>query len=192
MTRFWWVRHGPTHKKTMIGWTDAPADLSDTDQIERLSLHLPDEAVVVSSDLIRSIDTAKAIAGPREHLDPMKGLREIHFGDWEEQSYDMLALGDQNTMRQFWDDPGDLAPPRGESWNQLCSRVDTEVNHLCNTHEGRDIVVVAHYGVILSQIQRAGGMTSKAATSFHIDNLSVTRLEHLGDAWRIMGVNHKP
>ena len=28
MTRFWLVRHGPTHAKTMVGWTDLPADLS--------------------------------------------------------------------------------------------------------------------------------------------------------------------
>ncbi|MEH6361384.1 MAG: histidine phosphatase family protein, partial [Amylibacter sp.] len=80
----------------------------------------------------------------------------------------------------------------GESWNQVSARVTTEVHDLCQTHKDRDIVIVAHYGVILTQIQLAGGMSAKAATSFHIDNLSVTRIEHLGDAWRILGVNHKP
>jgi broad specificity phosphatase PhoE len=71
-------------------------------------------------------------------------------------------------------------------------RVRAEVSKLCKEYKDHDIVVVAHYGVILSQIQHAGGMSAKSATSFHINNLSVTQLEHLGDAWRIMGVNHNP
>ncbi|MDZ4137070.1 MAG: histidine phosphatase family protein, partial [Paracoccaceae bacterium] len=52
MTRFHWVRHGPTHAKAMIGWTDLPADLSDHPAIARLTAFLPDAAGVVSSDLI--------------------------------------------------------------------------------------------------------------------------------------------
>ena len=192
MTRFWWVRHGPTHVKTMIGWTDAPADLSNHDQINRLTAHLPKDAVIVSSDLLRGVQTADAITGQRNRLDHRHGLREIHFGDWEGLSFDEISTQDPDHIRNFWDNPGDIEAPNGESWNQLCLRVGTEINALCKEFEGRDIIVVAHYGVILSQIQRAGGMNAKAATSFHIDNLSVTQLEHLGDAWRIMGVNHKP
>ncbi|MBE9475825.1 MAG: histidine phosphatase family protein [Proteobacteria bacterium] len=192
MTRFWWVRHGPTHKKTMIGWTDAPADLSDTDQIRRLDDHLPKDAVVISSDLARCTTTAKAIIGTREHLTPRSGLREMHFGDWEGRTFDDISTSAPDHIRTFWETPGDIKAPNGESWNQVALRVTTEVNDLCREYKGRDIVIVAHYGVILTQIQLAGGMNAKAATSFHIDNLSVTRLEHLGDAWRIMGVNHKP
>jgi len=192
MTRFWWVRHGPTHKKTMIGWTDAPADLSDTAQIARLDAHLPQDALVVSSDLSRCVTTAHAIVGAREHLPPRQGLREFHFGDWEDRAFDNIATTHPDEIRTFWDTPGTLKAPNGESWNEVSARVATEVNDLCQTHENRDIIIVAHYGVILTQIQMSGGMSAKAATSFHIDNLSVTRLDHLGDAWRISGVNHKP
>lgn len=192
MTRFWWVRHGPTHKKTMVGWTDAPADLSDTDQIQRLDAHLPKDALVVSSDLTRCMTTAEAIVGARERLNPRHGLREFHFGDWEDKGLDDISITHPDEIRTFWDTPGDAKAPNGESWNQVSARVTTEVYDLCQTHENRDIVIVAHYGVILTQIQLAGGMTAKAATSFHIDNLSVTRIDHLGDVWRILGVNHKP
>ena len=55
MSRFFWVRHGPTHAKTMVGWSDLPADLSDTARLARLSAHLPDGAPVVSSDLVRAV-----------------------------------------------------------------------------------------------------------------------------------------
>ena len=43
----------------MIGWTDLPADLSDTARIARLSNYLP-HAPVISSDLSRARDTAPA------------------------------------------------------------------------------------------------------------------------------------
>ena len=37
MTTWHWVRHGPTHQKSFVGWRDVPADLSDHAQIERLA-----------------------------------------------------------------------------------------------------------------------------------------------------------
>ncbi|MFT7136552.1 MAG: alpha-ribazole phosphatase, partial [Akkermansiaceae bacterium] len=51
MTTWHWVRHGPTHEKTLVGWRDVPADLSDHAQIARLNAHLPRDAILVSSDL---------------------------------------------------------------------------------------------------------------------------------------------
>ncbi|HHL22744.1 MAG TPA: histidine phosphatase family protein, partial [Aliiroseovarius sp.] len=29
MISWWWLRHGPTHAKGLVGWSDVPADLSD-------------------------------------------------------------------------------------------------------------------------------------------------------------------
>jgi alpha-ribazole phosphatase len=90
MSRFFWVRHGPTHARAMVGWTDLPADLSDTAQLARLSAHLPQDALVVSSDLIRAHDTATAIQGGRLRLPDDPSLREIHFGDWEMAEFDTV------------------------------------------------------------------------------------------------------
>ena len=55
MTTWLWVRHGPTHEKTFVGWRDVPADLTDAAQIARLNAHLPQEALLISSDLILSL-----------------------------------------------------------------------------------------------------------------------------------------
>ncbi|MEN8741466.1 MAG: histidine phosphatase family protein, partial [Phaeobacter gallaeciensis] len=65
MTRLFLVRHGPTHAKSMVGWSDLPADLSDSAALHRLSAALPEDALVVSSDLSRAADTASAIQGDR-------------------------------------------------------------------------------------------------------------------------------
>ncbi|HBR36935.1 MAG TPA: histidine phosphatase family protein, partial [Sulfitobacter pontiacus] len=62
MTIWHWVRHGPTHEKNFVGWRDVPADLSDVAQLGRLNAHLPQRAVMVSSDLIRASATADTLA----------------------------------------------------------------------------------------------------------------------------------
>lgn len=192
MTRFWWVRHGPTHAKGFVGWADVPADLSDTAALARLDAHLPKNALVISSDLQRSITTASAICGQRERLDHSPGLREMHFGDWDQRVFSDIEAEDPDRAREFWTNPGDSTPPNGESWHDTANRVSGAVEKLIKQHPDRDIIVVAHFGVILTQIQRATSMSPKSTLSFTIDNLSVTQIDHLGDAWRISGINHKP
>lgn len=192
MTRFHWVRHGPTHRDGLIGWTDAPADLSDTHAIRRLSSHLPDDAVLLSSDLSRCITTADAISTGRHRLGHDPDLRELHFGDWENRTFGDVSKTHPELSRAYWSDPGDHAPPGGESWNTAAARISGAVDRLLDAHAGRDVIVVAHFGAILTQVQRATGMPARAALSFRIDNLSVTTLEHMGNAWRVLGVNHRP
>lgn len=189
ITRFWWVRHGPTHSRVINGWTDVAADLSDVNAIARLRQFLPNQAVLVSSDLSRARMTADLLAGSRLPDDP--DLREGNHGDWEGKSFTEIALIDPELSRQYWENPGDVAPPNGESWNQIAARVMQVVDRL-NGPETRDVIIVAHYGVILTALQRAAGMSAKAALAFEIEPLSVTRLEYLHDAnaWRIGFINH--
>lgn len=193
MTRFWWVRHGPTHAKGAVGWRDIPADLSDKAALERLAEYLPDSAKFVSSDLQRASATADAIQNGRPRMPHDAALREMNYGDWDGLPFDEIAKQDPISSRQFWEQPGTFAPPNGESWDMLSARINGAVDALANAHRG-DLVVVAHFGVILTALQRAGGMDAKSAFSFKIDNLSVTRLDYLHDAkaWRVEGVNHRP
>ncbi|MFU8881040.1 MAG: histidine phosphatase family protein [Rhodobacterales bacterium] len=188
MSRFFWVRHGPTHAKTMVGWSDLPADLSDTAQLSRLSGLLPQDALVISSDLIRASATADAIAGSRERLPHDPDLREIHFGAWELARFDEIA--DQNHLRAYWDAPGDIRPPGGESWHDVSARVDAAVARLLDSQPGRDIVVVAHFGVILTQLQHALQIGAYEAFSHKIDNLSVTELVRKDASWQAIRINH--
>lgn len=190
MSRLFWVRHGPTHARGLVGWTDLPADLSDGAQLARLSAHLPAEALVLSSDLCRAVETASAICGARRRLAHERDLREIHFGAWEMQVWDTIP--DQAHLRAFWDQPGEIRPPGGESWNALRARADRAVDRLITAHPGRDLIIVAHFGVILTQVQRALRIGAHEAFAHKIDPLSVTEL-HLGTAgWYAEAINHLP
>ncbi|WP_298909896.1 histidine phosphatase family protein [uncultured Aliiroseovarius sp.] len=188
---WWWVRHGPTHAKNMVGWRDLPADLSDADALARLSAHLPDEATVISSDLIRASATADAIGGERPRLPHHPDLREFHFGDWDGLGWQEVSSRDPDLSRAFWETPGDHVAPGGESWNQLAARVSGVVDGL-NAAGHRHIIAVAHFGVILTQIARAGSMTAYDALGHKIDNLSVTQLHWDGAAWSVEAINHLP
>ncbi|MCB6179005.1 histidine phosphatase family protein [Rhodobacter sp. Har01] len=185
MTRLWLVRHGPTHATGMVGWSDLPADLSDTDALARLNAHLPADAPVVSSDLTRAVTTADALS-PRRRLPHDRDWRELNFGRWELRRWDEVE--DQARARAFWDDPGDTCPPGGESWNALTARVTAAIDRLAAHPE---VIVVAHFGPILAALQLAEGLTPAAAFTHRIEPLSVTCLD-LGPAPRAMAINHRP
>ncbi|NOD64183.1 MULTISPECIES: histidine phosphatase family protein [unclassified Ruegeria] len=192
MTRLHLVRHGPTHAKTMVGWSDLPADLSDTAALRRLHDHLPSEAIVISSDLSRAVDTASAIQGPRLRLPHNPDLREIHFGSWELRGFADIEAEDPELAFAYWDNPGDVRPPKGESWNDVRNRVDTAIDALVAQHTGRDLVIVAHFGVILTQVQRALNLDGQQTFSHRIDNLSVTDIALEDNKWSVGKINHLP
>lgn len=187
MSTLWWVRHGPTHARTMIGWTDLPADLSDLAALARLEALLPQGAPVISSDLARAVATADALSGARPRLAPDADLREIDFGAWENRSHDEVSAADPICVRQFWECPGEVCPPGGEGWDRLRARVDTAADRLCTI--GSDVIVVAHFGPILTQYQRAAGLATTEAFAQPIAPLSLSRFRY-GAGRRAELVNH--
>ncbi len=192
MTHFWWVRHGPTHQKNFVGWRDVPADLSDADLIGRVSDYLPQDAVIISSDLSRAITTADVIQDRRQRLPNDPRLREFNFGAWDGLKFDEVAKRDPELSRAFWENPGDLSAPDGESWNDVASRVNSSVDDLIQTQPATHIVAVAHIGVIMTQIQKVVGNDPYKAMSFEIDNFSVTDLRYFDGQWFRGEINHLP
>ena len=189
MTRFWLVRHGPTHEKAFTGWRDVPADLSDTAAIARLAAHLPATAPVISSDLIRCVATADAIAADRPRLPARKSLREFDFGVWDGMHFSDVAARDPELSRRFWEEPGDLTAPEGESWNMVAKRVRGALEDLARQHKAPDMIVVGHMGMIMTMIAQCGG-TAYAAMGHKIDNLSITDMHFDLQRWQIGTINY--
>lgn len=190
MTRLWWVRHAPTHARSLAGWSDIPADLSDTAALARLHAHLPAGALVTSSDLARATATAAALGAGRRPLPADPAFRELHFGAWEGLTHDEVSAGWPALSRAWWEDPALAAPPGGESWNQAEARISAASAALAGRHSGEDIVIVAHMGAILTQYARAAGLTPAQALAQRIDPLSVTRLDRVDGRWQVGCVNH--
>lgn len=193
MTTWHWVRHGPTHAKTFVGWRDIPADLSDTATIERLDAHLPQDALMISSDLSRCVTTADVLGKPkRRRLPHDAGLRELHFGVWDGMHFTDVAKRDPELSRAYWETPGTIRAPGGESWNEAAARIDAVVDRMNTAHPDAHIIAVAHFGAILTQVQRALEVSAYEAMAHKIDNLSVTQITHAQGKWQVQGINHTP
>lgn len=189
MRRLILVRHGPTHAKGMIGWSDLPADLSDTSAITALANWLPQNANMISSDLIRTVTTADAIRRDQPRLPHDPNLREMHFGAWEQMTWAQVSKTEPDRIRNFYETPGDISPPGGESWNAFSARVSTAIDHHLSATEG-DLIVVCHFGVILSQVQRATGKTPYETFGQKVDNFSGTEIAIKSGKWSLTRTNH--
>ena len=191
-TNWWWVRHGPTNTDRTVGWTDLPADLSDDASVRRLSLWLPKDALVVASDLRRASTTADAICGPRTRLEDSPKLREINFGEWEGLTAREIAARCPDLARAYWSDPFTFAPPGGETWQSITDRVANFTDLISVEHAGRNIIAVAHFGVILTQLRRASKLNDADLLMSRIECLSVSRTSVSDGRWTLREVNFKP
>jgi broad specificity phosphatase PhoE len=204
VTRWWWIRHAPVPDGGRIyGQGDLPCDCGDHATFAALAAALPADAVWVTSNLIRTRQTADAIltadpakfAGVAPHAFPE--LAEQHLGEWQGLERKMFYAERKVGTHALWFGPADERPPGGESFVDLVERVSPVVARLNTEHCGRDIVAVTHGGTIRAAIGLALGLAPQGALAFAADNCSLTRLDHLAVAggaglWRVVAVNRRP
>lgn len=183
------VRHGPTHLKSMVGWSDVDVDLSDHDQIQGLARALPPSATIVSSDLKRAIQTADAIQTTQIRLDHNTNLREMNFGDWELRTFAEVNETTPDLIRAFYETPGDIAPPNGESWISFSNRIHDALEQLIKASQHQNLIIVAHYGVVIAAIQRALNIPAYEAFSYPVKNLSLTDISIRDSQWDLNSHN---
>jgi broad specificity phosphatase PhoE len=187
----------------IYGQSDLSCDCSDPGTFAALAAALPAGAAWVTSNLVRTTQTAAAIlaADPGKfagvELDAVPALAEQHLGEW--QGLDRKAFYAERNVgtHRLWFAPADERPPGGESFADLVGRVVPAISRLDLEHRGRDIVAVTHGGTIRAAIGLALGLAPQAALAFSADNCSLTRLDHLctgdGDGlWRVVAVNRAP
>jgi broad specificity phosphatase PhoE len=202
VTRWWWIRHAPVraHGGRCYGQSDVVADVSDHEAFTALAGALPRDALWVTSQLKRTHQTAAAIAAaglavPETVIEPE--FAEQHFGLWQGRLYDEIDRDLGPDAHKFWLAPAHHAPPGGESFLDVIARVERAVGRLTRAHAGRDIVAVAHGGSIRAAVQIALDMPPERALAVSVDNLSLSRLDHVdgpgaGGTWRVVMLNLRP
>ena len=177
VVRFFLVRHGETAENIemrYLGTYDEPLNetgiLQAKQAAEALS-QLPIR-IVVSSPMRRARHTASRIheaCGVELRLDPR--LAEGSFGRWEALSRDdVLKLGSQDAeMLLRWESDSSVAPPGGESIQQIQQRVTGLVDDLTTEFPDCSIVLVSHVGPIKALIAAALGIPLEASRWFFLD-----------------------
>ena len=201
LTRWWWIRHAPVPDGGFIyGQRDLDCDCGDAEVFGVLARELPADAVWVTSNLVRTRQTAAAIIAAandrHEAIEPLAvpDLAEQHLGEWQGRERRAFFAERQVGTHALWLATAEERPAGGESFADLVERVAPAIQRLNEEHRGRDIVAVTHGGTIRAALALALGIPPQAALSFTVDNCSLTRLDHLAptDLWRVVAVNHRP
>jgi alpha-ribazole phosphatase len=181
--QLWLIRHAPVGgPRGVIPDIDAPADVSDAAALQRVRAQLPGRHVAISSPARRARDTAKALG---LIVSPDPAFSEQHFGDWTGRTHAEIRRDHEAAYDEFWHDPANNWPPRGESFVDQIARVRGGIDAL----PAGNVIIVAHAGTIRAALALALEMPPENALRFVIDPLSLTRVDRIGKAWCVVAVN---
>ena len=141
---------------------------------------VPRPDVILSSDLIRAIQTALptslALGLP---ILPDPALREIFSGKWEGRHFDDIARLYPECFRVWREDPANSRPGEGESMRELYKRIGDEFDRIVETYRGKTVLAVTHATPIRCLHCRAAfGTVDRMGDTDWFPNASFTVLEN--------------
>jgi alpha-ribazole phosphatase len=174
------IRHGQTDwnlAQRFQGQSDIELNETGRKQAQALADRLSAEHfdAVYSSDLKRATETANIITQMSD-CEPDPRLREIHFGDWEGLTYDEIKEKHHETLAAWEADIFKNAPPHGETLEGLSVRVQSMLDELRKKHEGQNILIVAHGGVLQTLICLALKLPPTMYWQFHLSTASLSEV----------------
>lgn len=185
------VRHGETHWNVAAriqGHRDSPLTPAGEAQAAAIAGRLAGERFdrLVSSDLGRALQTARAIAGRTGHAVVTDArFRERNYGVAEGLTYGEIGEGHPEIFARVRDADPDYAVPGGESRRQLFERVRDAFESLARAAEGARVAVVCHGGVLAALYRHVNGIPVGAARAIPIPNASYNALVFDAGRWTV-------
>lgn len=184
------LRHGETTAgKCFLGSTNAVLTDKGWSQMHN-AVSEPIYDVVIASPLLRCVDFARDYS--QQHNLPLlieDDLREIHFGEWEGKTSEQLWQSDQKTLLDFWRDPFVNTPPQGESMTDFMARVNSCFNNVSEQFQNKNILLVAHAGVIKVMLCSVLGMNPGDMQKLTIDHGGMSRVTQWQQTRQISFIN---
>jgi broad specificity phosphatase PhoE len=154
MSRLIMVRHGESSGNRDRIFTTTPQELPLTElgyrqahTAARRIAELFDPKRVVTSPYLRASETARVIAEALNvPLEVEAKLYERELGAYRGRPYDSLLEAVGYDPERPWV----YKPDGGESYEDVQARVAPILDRLSDAHNGRDIVVVSHGGVMMT------------------------------------------
>jgi broad specificity phosphatase PhoE len=198
------VRHGVTEWNRdgrFQGHLDPP--LSDDGRAQadllanRLAASAKDRPMrIVSSPLLRALETAEAIAAavdaspPEVAHDPR--LMELGQGAWEGHTHAELAVSDAERYAAWRKGPWDRQPPDGEPVAEASTRVRAAVTDAvaASDADGRwPLCIVGHGGSLRLVGAWLLDLAPATAWALELDNASLSVLGRAGGEWKLFTWN---
>lgn len=190
------VRHGQTQWNAagrFQGQTDVPLDDAGLRQAASTAERLHGERfdAAVASDLTRAATTARIVIGARDvPLSLESRWREMSFGDWEGLTWPEIEARFTPEARRPNVTPRSIVAPGGESFGQLCERIEDAVAAMTRMFDpNASVLIVTHAGplhALLKVLEPAG---AGEALSVKFLPASVSRFARVGGRWTIRGLN---
>ena len=164
MTLLALLRHGETAWSAagrIQGRTDVPL-------LPGLSFSCPEACIgmrVVTSPLQRCVETAALLGAPDAAREPR--IIEMHWGDWEGESFAALRERLGEAMRENEARGLDFRPANGESPREVRARVETWLHDVAR--EGVPTLAVTHRGVIRAIFAAAFGWDMRGKPPAKLD-----------------------
>ena len=150
MTSIYLVRHGQTawnKEEIFRGRTDVPLDETGLRQAELVGQYFKGMEIcgVYSSPLSRAWETARKIAQLHNlKVEPLEGIVDLSFGNWEGHSHKEIQRNDKETYRQWVETPHLVRLPGGESLNDVRARAMASMEEVIQNHSAKTLVLVSH------------------------------------------------
>ncbi len=191
------IRHGHTDQtgQVLAGGDDVGPGLDSAGRqaVSRLASVLADlpaepgsghsgrPCAVISSSALRARQTAGLIGGVTG-LEPQidDDWQEVRAGYWHGLPVTQIVERWPELYRA-WCTSSSVAPPNGESSDQLVARVALAADRLVTAHRGQVVAVVCHAGPIQALLCAALGADPVAARRLRIDPASVSVLRRWCD-----------
>lgn len=125
----------------------------------------------------------------------VNGLQEVDFGAWEGRLLQEVWRSEALTVSRYYDDPGAVTPPGGESTVAARERVVAAWQSLMQECAGQHLLLVGHGGVIRLLLSHLLAMPLSAIARLHIPYASICRIRvyhrEVGDFPVLMSLNSR-
>jgi broad specificity phosphatase PhoE len=190
------VRHGRTAwnaDSRFQGHTDVPLDDEGRAQASALAALLRGTRIdaAASSDLSRAVETGRIVLGDRAvplRLD--SDWREMRFGEWEGLTWSQILAANPQLDPNARTDVKAFTPDGGETFDEVCFRVERAVRRLTDGVPSDGVVLAAtHAGPLHALLSVLLGDAERAALRVRFATASITRFRNDGHGWRLARLN---
>jgi ribonuclease H / adenosylcobalamin/alpha-ribazole phosphatase len=180
------LRHGQTPmsvQRRYAGRSDVPLTDAGVQQAAAAAKRLASAGlgVIVTSPLLRAVQTAQEVASVTgAAVLTEDGFRETDFGAWEGLTFAEVRERWPSEVTTWLADP-DAAPPGGESFTDVGTRVTAALHRVLADWDGQRVLIVSHVTPIKTLVAAAVLAPPAALFRMHLDVAALCEIDWYAD-----------